>query len=75
MLYCATGLLFFSFIAYLNHSLDDHVSLDSKQSENNVKREVKNLRKDRINMQTYVPPPPCVGCPGENGAAVHLTVI
>jgi hypothetical protein len=31
--------------------------------------------KPRISMQTYVEPKPCNGCPGENGAAVYLTVI
>lgn len=29
---------------------------------------------ERINMNTYVEPPQCVGCPGENGAGVKLTV-
>ena len=28
----------------------------------------------RINMQNYVEPEPCVGCPGENGNAVFLSV-
>ena len=29
---------------------------------------------ERVNMQNYVPPPPCDGCPGENGQGVSLTV-
>lgn len=29
---------------------------------------------ERINMNNYVEPPQCVGCPGENGAGVKLTV-
>lgn len=29
----------------------------------------------RINRETYQIPEPCVNCPGENGAAVSLTVI
>lgn len=28
---------------------------------------------ERINMNNYVEPPQCVGCPGENGAGVKLT--
>ena len=28
----------------------------------------------RINIQNYVPPPPCGDCPGENGKPVYLTV-
>lgn len=28
----------------------------------------------RITIDTYQVPPSCNGCPGENGAAVHLTV-
>ena len=31
-------------------------------------------KKQRINMRTYVEPEPCLGCPGENGAGVHLSV-
>jgi hypothetical protein len=75
-LYCITGLLFFAFIAYLNHSLDDHVNLKSKQYQEREKVEQKVVvNKNRVNMQNYVPPPPCNGCPGENGGAVQLTVI
>lgn len=32
-------------------------------------------KSQRINMKTYVEPEPCLGCPGENGAAVFLSVI
>lgn len=31
--------------------------------------------KERINIHTYVEPEQCKGCPGENGAAVVLTVM
>ena len=31
--------------------------------------------KNRINMQNYVEPEPCVGCPGENGGPVFLKVL
>jgi hypothetical protein len=31
--------------------------------------------KPRVNMQNYVEPPVCKGCPGENGGAVFLNVI
>jgi len=29
-------------------------------------------KRARISMKSYVPPEPCAGCPGENGAAVYL---
>jgi hypothetical protein len=31
-------------------------------------------KKPRITMATYKEPKPCVGCPGENGSPVFLTV-
>lgn len=31
-------------------------------------------KKSRISMSNYVQPEPCKGCPGENGAAVYLSV-
>lgn len=42
----------------------------SNKSDNAVQRK----SNERINMQNYVPPAPCVGCPGENGQGVGLTV-
>jgi hypothetical protein len=32
-------------------------------------------KKIRINRETYEIPKPCLGCPGENGRGVSLTVI
>lgn len=49
---------------------------DAKVVDNN-QNSVKGAKKaagGRINMNTYVVPPQCVGCPGENGAGVKLTV-
>ena len=33
------------------------------------------LVRPRVNMQNYLQPPVCKGCPGENGGAVFLNVI
>jgi hypothetical protein len=35
---------------------------------------LRNERIERINMNNYVEPEQCKGCPGENGQAVSLTV-
>lgn len=41
------------------------------QNEND---KTENLKKQRITIDTYVSPPPCIGCPGENGTGVVLSV-
>ena len=59
-----------------------YLYLDKNNSSGNERKD--NLNDDlfevfeRRNVQPkkkYVPPSPCVGCPGENGAGVSLTVI
>jgi hypothetical protein len=86
-LFSLVGLLFFGFVLYLNHSLDDQVSMKTAEISEHDKKQKAGVHNDaaalvaaepkkavRINMQNYVPPPPCEGCPGENGAPVLLSV-
>ena len=63
-IYLAIGLILVILVFTRNSSKDnsDHAAVLNK---NGV---------PRINMQNYVPPPQCGDCPGENGAAVYLTV-
>jgi hypothetical protein len=58
--------IFIIFI-YIRKSNDD----EKRPSNGGV---VKREKGERVNMQNYVQPPPCVDCPGENGAGVSLTV-
>ena len=53
-----------------------YVGNENKISKNEKKEEIKSVKrkKIRINIKNYLRPLPCVGCPGENGAAVNLTV-
>ena len=46
-----------------------HMPLDKDDADNKLPQ-----KKPRVNMQNYVEPPICRGCPGENGAAVFLNV-
>jgi hypothetical protein len=48
----------------------------SSQVENQPsKLKIDNLKKIRINRETYTIPEPCHGCPGEDGQGVQLNVI
>lgn len=69
------AILAFIVIYFFNQS--GNGSYSSFEIEAEVHREVRsvNQKKPRINRETYTTPEPCHGCPGENGAGVHLTVI
>jgi hypothetical protein len=54
-----------------------YVAVENKISNTHKKMEAtKSVRKqkNRVNINNYVPPLPCLGCPGENGVGVNLTV-
>lgn len=54
------------------------LSANRKSDSDDSDRRVKNFKKrndaGRININTYVEPEPCKGCPGENGSPVYLNV-
>ena len=52
---------------------DDSPNVNGPQIDIPNKPRIEN--KNRINMQTYVEPEQCVGCPGENGGPVFLKVL
>ena len=51
----------------------DYLKYKKRKTDEKLVEKIQNV-KPRINMQTYVEPKPCNGCPGENGGAVYLTV-
>jgi hypothetical protein len=65
--YSLIGLLFFGAIVFFNQYSD--TSIGSRKGQKVNKRSG-----GGININTYVQPAPCSGCPGENGAPVYLSV-
>jgi len=51
----------------------DFVKYKKRKAYEELSEKIQDV-KPRINMQTYVEPKPCNGCPGENGGPVYLTV-
>jgi hypothetical protein len=66
--YSLIGIFFFGAIIFLNQYSD--TSIDARNSHKANKR-----AGNALSTFNYVPPPPCNGCPGENGAPVYLSVI
>ena len=70
----------FLYLTYKSHTIDyENGNVESnyenyKGKSGNDNNKNKNIRKSRITMETYKAPDPCVGCPGENGQGVYLTV-
>ena len=61
-------------IIYFATKSNDNSSPNYKQLTDRQERNIK-ANKIRINRETYTTPEPCLGCPGENGASVSLSVI
>ncbi len=68
ILFIIFTILFFSYESKNNAPSESTTVIDKP----NRNREQK---KARINRDTYTIPEPCLGCPGENGGGVSLTVI
>lgn len=69
----------FFYLTYKSHTIDyENINAESNYEKYKGKAGKDNNnkinRKPRITMETYKEPDPCVGCPGENGQGVYLTV-
>lgn len=73
-IYTGLAILLLIFLFYKNQESKANYE-KYKQYVENSNNDNNNRRKGaRININTYQTPPPCDGCPGENGKAVYLTV-
>lgn len=74
-IYLAVAVVFILFVLFNRSDNDDIHDDTAKKSGRFGKRDSDGEKKQRITMETYKIPPPCSGCPGENGSPVHLSVI
>ena len=65
--------IFIGFIVFVFFSKGQSKSRSNSSAVDKPKSQVRR-NQVRINRETYQIPEPCVNCPGENGAAVFLTV-
>ena len=63
-------------IFYFSKNDSNSTDRNTKYDEGgeSVNRNKKSGSLKRINIENYIPPPPCGDCPGENGKPVYLTV-
>ncbi|CAF1553477.1 unnamed protein product [Rotaria magnacalcarata] len=59
-------------VVYFSHKTDNNLVSSFGNATERQKTDV-NVKRARINRETYTIPEPCVGCPGENGQSVSLT--
>ncbi len=67
-------MVIFCILFFLYHNDNEVSSRNMKYQKDRPKRTY-DVKKVRINRETYTTPEPCQGCPGENGQGVQLTVI
>ena len=66
--------LYYSFICLFFFGIIVFLSQSDIKTKTKIRTQKRAVVKSVIAMDNYLPPPACVGCPGENGAPVLLSV-
>lgn len=62
-------------ILFFKYRNDNSGESRIKRDTDELPKKSLNVKKNRINRETYTTPEPCKGCPGEDGQGVQLAVI